>query len=139
MTRPNWTRLFLAVAGLAIAIYMTVEHFTANDTLACTRGAVVNCEQVTTSSWSTILGIPVAVLGVVYFLIEGALIVVGRSGGSRVPAALARFIWECIGMVMVLYFVWVELVPLGAICSWCTGVHVVTALLFILGVAELVA
>ena len=41
-----------------------------------------------------------------------------------------------VGIVSVIYLVWVELFKVEAICLWCTGVHVLTFVLFALVVVE---
>ena len=41
-----------------------------------------------------------------------------------------------IGIIFVLYLIYTELVTLRAICLWCTSVHVVTFLLFVLLVVQ---
>ncbi len=69
---PAWTpvvTLALCVVGLAVAGYLTVEHYTAATTLACPETGIVNCQKVTTSAQSSLLGIPVAVLGLVFFAV----------------------------------------------------------------------
>ena len=132
--RPVWlapVSLVLAVAGLAVSAYLTFEHFTDNSTLACSIGGVVDCAKVATSAWSYVLGIPVAVLGLVFFAVTTALCLprVWRS-----PAAwldVARLGWLTVGLGMALYLVWAELYRINAICLWCTAVHVITFVLWI--------
>ena len=52
---------------------------------------------------------------------------------SPSPAVrLARLGWVGAGLAMVLYLVWAELFGVSAICLWCTSVHVITFLLFVL-------
>ncbi len=41
-----------------------------------------------------------------------------------------------IGIIFVLYLIYTELVTLRAICLWCTSVHVVTFLLFVLLIVQ---
>src|SRR6188472_355286 len=132
--RPAWlapTSLVLAVAGLAVSAYLTFEHFTDNSTLACSIGGVVDCAKVTTSAWSYVLGIPVAVLGLVFFAITTALCLprVWRSPAAWLDAA--RLGWLTVGLGMALYLVWAELYRINAICLWCTAVHLITFVLWI--------
>jgi uncharacterized membrane protein len=116
--------LVVALIGLAISVYLTVEHFTASATLACPEGAVINCAKVTSSSQSVILGIPVAVLGLAYFLAMVALLT--PAAWRRRSLDPVRLLAVAAGVVMVLYLVWVELFRLDAICLWCTAVHACT-------------
>ena len=132
--RPVWlasASLVLAVAGLAVSAYLTFEHFTDNSTLACSIGGVVDCAKVTTSAWSYVLGIPVAVLGLVFFAVTTALCLprVWRSPAAWLDAA--RLGWLTVGLGMALYLVWAELYRINAICLWCTAVHVITFVLWI--------
>lgn len=125
---PRRTRVdpsfVIALVGLVISIYLTVEHFTSPALLACPEGAVVNCAKVTSSSYSTILGVPVAVLGLAYFVGMAAL---ASPAGWRVRALdPVRVAAVVLGVVMVLYLVWVELFRVNALCLWCTAVHVCT-------------
>jgi uncharacterized membrane protein len=132
--RPAWLvplTLLLSVAGLAVSAYLTFEHFTDNATLACSIGGVVDCAKVTTSAWSTFLGVPVALLGLVFFVVTTVLCLpsVWRSPAAWLDAA--RLGWLTVGLAMVLYLVWAELYGVHAICLWCTVVHVITFVLWI--------
>ena len=69
---PRWPGVVgtvLCVLGLGVAGYLTYEHFTSSSTLACSDNGVVNCLKVTTSSYSAVAGVPVAVLGLVFFAV----------------------------------------------------------------------
>jgi uncharacterized membrane protein len=130
---PAWvatTTLGLAGAGLAISIYLTITHFTTRVQLACSTTAVVNCEKVTTSPQSYLLGIPVATLGVVWFVVAAGLCL-PAAWRSPLPAVrYARIGWAVAGVLMVVRLVYAELFQINAICLWCTAVHVITVLLF---------
>lgn len=125
---PSATALALAVLGVAISTYLTIEHFTGSQQLACPESATINCAKVTTSRWSHLAGIPVAVLGLAYF---AAITVALLPPAWRLPALdPVRVAAAAVGVVMVLYLVGVELLGVGAICLWCTAVHVVAVALF---------
>ena len=132
--RPGWlasTTLGLNVAGLLVSAYLTYEHFTDNATLACSIGGVIDCAKVTTSAWSTFMGVPVAPLGLVFFAVSLGLCLPGvwrRTEGWLDPVRLG---WLTIGLAMALYLVWAELYKIHAICLWCTAVHALTFLLWI--------
>ena len=40
--------------------------------------------------------------------------------------------WLLLPRILVLYLIYVELIQVGNICLWCTSVHVITFLLFVL-------
>ena len=136
---PRWARLgslILAVGGLAVSAYLTVEHYSSSTTLACPETGVVNCVKVTTSSYSTVAGVPVALLGLLFFAGMSVLCssVAWRSAGPWVGRA--RLAGAVAGVVMVVYLVWAELFRIDAICLWCTVVHALTIALFAVLVLE---
>jgi uncharacterized membrane protein len=130
---PGWvslTSLGLSLAAVAIASYLTVTHYTDPAALACPDTGIVNCTLVTTSSWSVLLGVPLAVLGVVWAVVMTALTTpwAWRSAARWVDGA--RLAVAGAGAAMVLYLVYVELFRIGAICLWCTAMHVTAVCVF---------
>jgi uncharacterized membrane protein len=130
----TWSALIsgsLCLIGIAVAGYLTYAHHTTPKVLACSDKGLVNCTKVTTSSYSRVFGVPVADMGLGYFLAMAALCSPPAwhspnrlIRGLRVAAAGA-------GVGMVIWLVYVELFRLDALCLYCTVVHVVTVLLFI--------
>ena len=125
------TALVWSGLGVLVSAYLTYEHFTGDGTLACPEGETVNCAKVTSSAWASFLGIPVAPLGLLFFV---GMLVLCLPAVVRRPARwldTARLAFSAVGLVMVLYLVWAELFQIHAICLWCTVVHVLTFALFI--------
>ena len=114
--------LVLSVLGLAVSVYLTIEHYSSSTTLACPDTGALNCLKVTTSEQSAILGIPVAVLGLVYFVVMLGLSLLWRS--PRRDIRLGRLAFAAVGVLFVAWLVFAELFVLDAICLWCTAVHV---------------
>jgi uncharacterized membrane protein len=126
--RSHLVALGLAVLGLALSAYLTAEHYTSSALLACPESATINCAKVTTSRWSVIAGVPVAVLGLAYFVGMTALTV---PPAWKIPALRGlRLAGAAVGVLMVVYLVYIELFRVDAICLWCTGVHACTIALF---------
>jgi uncharacterized membrane protein len=112
----------IALLGLAVSVYLTVEHFTSSATLACPETGTINCQKVTTSSWSHIGPVPVAVLGLVFF---AAMVVLCSPPAWRRPVlSPLRLVGAVVGVLSALGLVYVELFEVDAICLWCTAVHV---------------
>jgi uncharacterized membrane protein len=134
MSSPRWqpvATLLLAAFGLGVSIYLTVTHFD-KVALVCSDSGAINCAKVTTSPQSVILGIPVAMLGLVYFVPMFLLCLPAawRSADRRVH--LARLALSVVGVGMILYLLIAELFIIKAICLWCSSVHVATFLLFVI-------
>ncbi len=126
--------LVLSVGGLGVSAYLTVAHYS-HIKLACASSGIVNCEKVTTSAQSVFLGVPVAVWGLVFFVVMVALDLpmAWRSADRRIHAL--RLAATVVGMCFVLYLVSAELLIIKNICLWCTSVHAITFLLFVLTVS----
>jgi uncharacterized membrane protein len=126
----QWTTWALSLAGLGVSIYLTIAHFNQSVSLVCPASSTINCEKVTTSPESYLLGIPVAVLGLAFYLF---MAVANSPWVWRVtwpPLRWARIGSVVAGMLFVLYLIYCELFRIGAICLWCTSVHVITFCLF---------
>jgi uncharacterized membrane protein len=119
-----------SVAGLGVAGYLTYEHFTSSSTLACSDNSVVNCLKVTTSSYSSVAGVPVAVLGLVFFAVMLVLQLPPMWRRPEPAVRIGRLAWAVVGLGTVLYLLYAELFSIDAICLWCTAVHVLTLVLF---------
>ncbi|HSY14715.1 MAG TPA: vitamin K epoxide reductase family protein [Jatrophihabitantaceae bacterium] len=125
--RRGVTSLVVALVGLGISAYLTIEHYDTSVTLACPGTATINCVKVTTSRWSEVAGVPVAVLGLVFFVAMVALC--NPVAWQRRVLDRARLAGAGLGVLVALYLVWIELFRVDAICLWCTGVHVCTVAL----------
>jgi uncharacterized membrane protein len=130
---PQWpvrSSLSLCVVGLAVSAYLTYEHFSASTSLACPETGAISCAKVTTSAYADVLGVPVALLGLLFFV---GMTVLSLPAAWRSPSpwpGRARLAGVTSGVLFVVYLVWAELFRIDAICLWCTVVHVVTVALF---------
>jgi len=127
MTLERWSAL-LGLLGLGISLYLTLAHYASGQIpLACASGGVVNCELVTSSAESVIGPVPVALLGVVWFAVQLGLTKVNG------PYQLA---WAATGLAFIFYLVCVELFVIGALCLWCTAVHLIVVAQFLLAISK---
>ena len=132
---PVWLQLttfLLALAGLGVSTYLTVAHFTESALIGCSENGLVNCTKVTTSPQSYVFGIPVAVLGLAFYVAAVALMSPWAWRSSRREVHLIRLASVVVGVGFVLYLIYAELFIIGSICLYCTSVHVITFLLFVL-------
>jgi uncharacterized membrane protein len=127
--------LAAGLVGLAISIYLTVVHFSTIPP-ACPANAVINCEQVLSSPYGVIAGsgVPTSAGGILWFAVS-ALLAAGLLAG-RLHLARWQLAWSAVGLVTVLFLVFVEIVQLGAVCIWCTGAHLLVVLIFLIAVVQ---
>lgn len=127
---PNWVLyLFLAVSflGFADASYLTALHFL-GEAPACS--ILEGCEQVTTSSYSVVFGIPVALLGALYYLTIFLSTAIFLDTPKKLFAQILKYLpWT--GLIASAWFVYLQLFVIEAICLWCMGSAVSSSLLFI--------
>ena len=126
------TSFVLALGGLGVSVYLTIAHFTESALLGCSESGLVNCTKVTTSPQSYVFGIPVAVLGLAFFLFAAAIMSPWAWQSTRREIHLLRIASLVVGMGFVLYLVYAELFIIGSICLYCTSVHAITFVLFVL-------
>jgi uncharacterized membrane protein len=133
---PLWLQivtLALSVAGLGVSTYLTIAHFTSTAILACSANSVVNCSAVTTSPESMVFGVlPVAVLGLAFYVFMVPMTTPWAWRSPRREIAWVRLASVIVGVGFILYLIYAELFQVRFICLWCTSVHVITFLLFVL-------
>ena len=128
-----FTTMVVSLLGLADAAYLTYQHFSESTSFAgCSESGAVNCVAVTTSPESHVVGIPVAVLGLAFFVF---MVAINSRWGWKAPWSAVHWVRLAsvvVGIVFVLYLIWAELFRINAICLYCTGVHILTFILFAL-------
>ena len=131
--RPRWPWIAgttLSGLGLVVAGYLTYEHYTSSTTLNCPAGGgIVNCFKVTTSQYAAIHGVPVALLGLMFFAVMIGLQSRPAWASASPGVRVGRLLWSLTGVCTAAWLVYAELFELHAICVWCTAVHVICILL----------
>ena len=123
--------IVLAVIGLGIATYLTYVHYSGIKPV-CTAGG--SCVKVQTSVWSSLVGVPVAVLGLVgYAGILGSLVAPDRE-----ETRLATLALSVIGFGFSGYLTYRELFTIHAVCEWCAASAVILTALFVAAAARYV-
>ena len=110
----------LALLGLGISIYLTWVHY-AGIKPVCT--GISDCERVQTSDYAELVGITVAVLGIVGY---GAILASLRTR-VEVTAMLSY-----LALAFSAYLTWAEVFKIEAICQWCVGSAVITLVIAVL-------
>jgi uncharacterized membrane protein len=115
-----------------VATYLTITHYDTHVALVCSDNGAINCEKVTTSPQSVIFGIPVAVLGLAFFIPMIVLCLPAAWRTANRWVHLARLALSVTGVGMIVYLIIAELFIIKAICLWCSSVHLLTFILFVI-------
>ena len=119
MNRWRNIGLALGLVGIVDGIYLASESINPNVPLICPSFGILNCGAVTSSTFSRFAGIPVAFLGLGWFVIMVGIIAVNKPtlNYALIPLWL-------LGVVGVGYLVFIEQFVLHAICPYCTLAHI---------------
>ena len=127
-------RLFLAIAlvaglGTAVSSVSLDHHFRKSKTSYCDFGQSFNCDIVNRSEYSTIAGVPVALIGILGYVSLLAFATFYREKAETPGILLAASLG---GLAFALYLTYVEKFILGVWCILC-----LTSLAAILTIAVL--
>lgn len=126
----------VALAGLFVALYLTLYKLGYIGTLVC---AVGSCEKVQTSRWARLFNVPVAVWGVLYYVAVLGVALAGLTNGlsdSRRVSLLLSWITG-FGVAFSGWLTYLELFVIDAICQWCVVSAVLATTLFVLSLLDL--
>ena len=115
---PSWVVPVLAVIGLGVSLYLgSVE--TSGVEAVC--GPVGDCNAVQQSSYASIFGIPIGVLGAIAYagLIIGWLVTRFTKGRVSDIAAFLVAVTAFGGTAFSIYLTFLEPFVIGATCIWC--------------------
>jgi uncharacterized membrane protein len=127
----TWLIPLLAVLGLGVAAYLAYVEVNQVEAVC---GPVGECNIVQTSAYAVMLGIPVAVWGVLHYVAVGVLWTGQRflSGRWANLLALGLLGLTLFGTLFSIYLTCLELVVIRAICVWCLSSAVITTLLMLM-------
>ena len=131
--------LLLALVGIGISIYLTIIHYE-HIPPVCSNTGLVDCARVLSSEYSVVPGtsIPITVPGLGWCLVSAGLAVLGlRLVIQPYWLRLAQLLWSLAAIAAVLYLVYAELVRLHTICLWCTILHVIIVIMFLITLVRL--
>lgn len=121
--------LVVSFLGFLDATYLTAQHY-----LGTIPPCVITtgCETVLTSEHNAVFGIPVALLGAVYYLLLFLLAAFSLDMKREIIRFAALF--TPIGFLASLYFVYLQLFVIKEICSYCIVSATTSTILFIFGI-----
>ncbi len=124
-----------AFAGVFLATYLTLYKLGYIGTLACGTG---ECERVQTSRWAVLLGAPVALWGVGFYLAMFATAAAGSFGALAESRAvgLALVAMSGWGVLFSGWLTYLEIARIHAICRYCVLSAALVLALFAMSVMD---
>ena len=133
--RLSQITMALVIVGLLVSIYMTVFKITSNENMCI---GSKDCSVVNASRYSSLYGVPVAVIGMVgYSTLLAVLFLERRPGWIQDNASMIFFTLALLGFFFTVYLIFVEIVLIKAYCPFCITSQVAMTLIFILSVVRL--
>ncbi len=106
----------LAVCGIVVSSVSLQHHYAKSKTEYCDIGETFNCDIVNRSAYSKILGIPVALIGMLGYAVLAGLATVYRE---RQDTPLLLLGGAGVGLAFALYLTYIEAHVLGVWCILC--------------------
>ena len=116
------------------ADYITVKHYLG---VPLTCSVFEGCEKVTTSQYAAIGGIPVALFGAVYYLSILVLTILYLDT-EKVWAIRLISRFSVVGFLVSLWFIYLQLFVIKAICFYCVVSAITSTSIFIVGMRLMV-
>jgi len=126
------------MAGMGVAAYLTYSHY-ADQTIMC--AGLSGCDAVENSKYSTLLGIPVGLLGALFC---AGLLALVLAWMARLPLAeewapLAAFSMTMAGVAFMAYLTYIELFVVEDICIWCTSFAGIVTVAWLITLVDVLA
>ena len=107
--------ILVGVIGFFDSLYLTLKHYTQTSILC---SILEGCDRVTTSTYSIIGGVPVALLGALYYL---AIFILAIANIVKPDKKLAQILFylSLVGFLFSLWLVYLQIFVIKALCLYC--------------------
>ncbi|MEZ4711049.1 MAG: vitamin K epoxide reductase family protein [Caldilineaceae bacterium] len=132
MQRRDWITGALLVIGLCIGLYLSYVKLAHTEPICI--GGSSDCSLVQNSAYASLLGIPVAYLGLLAYVAMALLWGIKRANWQGWGLLATQLFWgvALFSALFSIYLTYIELFVLGAICQWCVASALVILAIFVL-------
>lgn len=110
-----FTTLILSFLGLADSMYLTVKHYSGGEVIC---GLVTGCERVLTSNYAEFFGVPVALFGILGYLLIGVSVTLFYFK-TKPFYFFSAFYLAFFGFLISMNFLYLQIAVLRSYCLWC--------------------
>ncbi len=122
----------LSLAGIGVSAVSLERHYARSETSFCEFGEKFNCDIVNRSEYSSIMGIPVAGIGIVGY---GVLLALATAYRSRAETPVRLLVFALAGLAFAIYLTYIEGYVLETWCILCLSSLALIASISALAVA----
>lgn len=134
-TQSWWAGILFSVIGIAVSSYLTWIKLSGS--LAACAG-IGNCESVNSSRFAEIGGVPIALIGLIGYVVILMILILELRMPDRIDILrLALFGFTLTGSLYSLYLSYLEVFVLHAVCPYCVISAVAMLALFGISIARL--
>ena len=126
--------LILSVIGVAISTLSLVNHYSTGTSSYCSFGDNFNCDIVNRSIYSRVLGVPVALIGMIGYVLLAVFSWLSRRGNDQRGLILGGAL---AGLGFSLYLTYLEKYVLATWCVLCLSSLAVIALITVFSLASM--
>jgi len=105
-----------AVIGMSVSSISLYHHFGSSKSSFCDFGETFNCDMVNRSIYSTVLGIPVALIGILGYAL---LLVLATRFREKAETPWMLLLASVLGLGFAIYLTYIEGAVLGVWCVLC--------------------
>ncbi|MEK6937215.1 MAG: vitamin K epoxide reductase family protein [Nanoarchaeota archaeon] len=120
--------ILVCILGILTTSYLTYLKFSSDPSTVCDINRQISCSAVNNSLYSTLFNIPLAVLGLLYFLLMLCLVI--KSDKNREYFKIILFLSVPV-LIYSLYLTYVEIAVLKTICLFCEFSKILMLLIII--------
>lgn len=126
----TWIIPVFAVVGLGVAGYLAYIEITHVEAIC---GPVGDCNAVQSSPYAQIFGIPIALLGIINYLVVLVLWAMYKFTGQPLTnlSLLGLLALTFLGTLFSIYLTLLEIFVINAVCIWCISSAIITTLLML--------
>lgn len=115
LTRTDKAIVALSALGTAFMGYLTYLHFKPSGSSFCNFGHGFSCDLVNKSVYAEIMGVPISIIGLAYFL--GVAFLVIRKPIAESMRVIQLF--TAFSIIFSLHLTYIEVFVLGSVCLFC--------------------
>lgn len=129
LQKLNWLFMAVSFIGFLDALYLSVERMRGGKVICV---ILDGCDTVTTSLYSTILNVPVAYLGAMYYLLIFSLALWFLVSKKEQTVRLMSYLTG-VGFLASTWFVYLQVFIIKSICLYCMISAGTSGALFVIG------